>query len=105
MISLVAQLRTAPGVGSAALRDVSAHLRSFDHLLSTPGQYLVTLPAGTALIDESRTVITVDFVITSEDAAARACAALAREVQAAVGGFGVVVSWSRRELASLAPRV
>ena len=105
MISLVAQLRTAPGVGSAALRDVSTHLRSFEHLLCAPGQYLVTLPTGTALVDESRTVLRVDIVVASEDAAARACAALAREVDAAVGSFGIVVSWSRREAEAFAPRI
>ena len=97
MISLVAQLRTAPGVGSAALRDVSTHLRSFEHVLCAPGRYLVTLPAGTVLVDESRTVVVIDLVVASEDAAARACAAVAREVDAAVGGFGVVVTWARRE--------
>jgi len=104
VISLVAQLRTAPGVGSAALRDVSAHLRSFDHVLCAPGQYLVSLPVGTALIAESRTVVTIDLVVTSEDAAARACAAVAREVEAALGGFGVVVSWARREMPAPAQR-
>lgn len=104
MISLVAQLRTSPGVGSAALRDVSAHLRSFDHVLCAPGQYLVTLPAGTALVDESRTMLTVDLTVATEDAAARACAALTREVQVAVGGFGVEISWSRRAAPAFAPR-
>ena len=98
MISLVAQLRTAPGVGSAALRDVSTHLRAFEYVLCAPGRYLVTLPAGTVLVDESRTVVVIDLVVASEDAAARACAAVAREVDAAVGGFGVVLSWDRREL-------
>jgi hypothetical protein len=62
----------------------------------------VSLPAGTALVDESRTVLRVSLVVDSEDAAARACAALCLEVQAAVGGFGVVVSWERRELVPLA---
>ncbi len=104
MISLVAQLRTAPGVGSAALRDVSAHLRSFDHLLCAPGRYLVTLPTGTALIDESRTLLRVNLVVETEDAAARACAALAREVATAVGGFGVVIGWTRHEVSALAPQ-
>ena len=98
MISLLAQLRTAPGVGSAALRDVSARLRAFDHVLCAPGQYLVSLPAGTALVTESRTLLTVDFAVASEDAAARACATLASEVHAAIGGFGVHVAWSRRDL-------
>ena len=104
MISLVAQLRTAPGVSSAALRDVSAHLRTFEHVLCAPGRYLVTLPAGTVLVDESRTVVVIDVVVPTEDAAARACAAIAREVAGALGGFGVLVSWARRELPVAAQR-
>jgi hypothetical protein len=100
VISLVAHLRTAPGVGSAALRDVSAHLRGFDHVFCAPGQYLVTLPAGTALVDESRTGLLVDIVVATEDAAARACATLAHEIAASVGESTVMVSWKRRALAA-----
>ena len=100
MISLVAEVRTAPGVGSAALRDVSARLRSFDSVLCAPGRYRATLPSGTALVEESRTALWVDFVVESEDSAARACAALEREVKSAVGGFGITVTWGRREIAA-----
>jgi hypothetical protein len=104
VISLVAEVRTAQGIGPAALRDVSAHLRSYDSVLCAPGRYLVTLGAGTALVEESRTALWIDFVVDSEDAAARACAALTREVHIAVGGFGIIVTWSRRDVAQFVRR-
>ena len=103
MISLTAVVRPAHDVGSYVLRDVSARLREFDHVLCAPGQILVTVPQlGTALLTESRTLLTVHIMTSTEDAAARACAALLRELRNAVGSVAasrdLSVGWTREEV-------
>ena len=99
MFSLVALVRST--AGSQQLRDLAARLRENEHLAFGPGQLLVTLPAlGTVVMTESRTMIEIDLVVTSEDAAARACAALVREI----GDAPVVLSWLRDETLSARQR-
>ena len=92
MFTLVASIRPAPAVGPHVLRSVSARLRVHPHVICTPGQLLVAVPRlGTVLISELRTLLRVDVVVETEDAAARACATLVREI----GSANVVISWAR----------
>ncbi len=92
MFSLVASVRPAPSLGPTVLRRVVAGLRVHAHVDCAPGQVLVTVPRiGTALVSELRSVLLVELVVDSEDAAARACATLVREI----GSSDIVISWAR----------
>ena len=76
------------------LRSVSARLRVHSHVNCAPGQLMVTVPRlGTVLVSELRTMLRVDITVESEDAAARACATLVREI----GSANVVIGWARDE--------
>ena len=86
MISLVATVRPA-----------TAALRAFDHAELSDGQLLVTVPQlGTVLVSELRNSLRVNIAVETEDAAARACAALVRTL-----GSEVAIAWSREQLLSL----
>ena len=92
MFTLVASIRPAPAVGPYVLRSVSARLRVHSHVPCAPGQLLVTVPRlGTVLVSELRTLLRIDITVETEDAAARACATLTREI----GSANVVISWAR----------
>ena len=92
MFTLVASIRPAPAVGPYVLRRVIAGLRVHSHVDCAPGQLLVTVPrVGTVLVSELRTFLRVDITVDSEDAAARACATLIREI----GTTDVVIGWAR----------
>ena len=94
MFTLVASIRPAPAVGPYVLRSVSARLRVHSHVNCAPGQLMVTVPRlGTVLVSELRTMLRVDITVESEDAAARACATLVREI----GSANVVIGWARDE--------
>jgi len=94
VFTLVASIRPAPAVGPSVLRGVSARLRVHSHVKCTPGRLLVTVPRlGTVLVSELRTLLRVDIIVESEDAAARACATLVREI----GSAEVVIGWARDE--------
>ena len=55
---------------------------------------MVTVPRlGTVLVSELRTMLRVDITVEGEDAAARACATLVREI----GSANVVIGWARDE--------
>lgn len=95
MFSLVAIVRSS--ASSQELRDLAARLRENEHVGFGPGQLLVTLPTvGTVVMTESRTLIEIDLVVENEDAAARACAALVREI----GDAPVALTWLRDETLS-----
>lgn len=99
VFSLVALVRSS--AGSQQLRELAARLRRHEHLTFGPGQLLVTVPSlGTVVLTESRTMIEIDLVVASEDAAARACAALVREI----GDSPVVLTWLRDETLSARQR-
>jgi hypothetical protein len=92
--TLVASIRPAPAAGTYVLRGLSARLRVHPHVNCAPGQLLVTVPRlGTILVSELRTLLRVDITVESEDAAARACATLLREI----GSADVVIGWARDE--------
>ncbi len=95
VFSLVALVRSLSG--SQELRDLAARLRENEHVSFGPGQLLMTIPRlGTVVVTESRTLIEIDLVVESEDAAARACAALVREL----GMAPVTLAWMRDETLS-----
>ena len=92
VFTLVTSIRPAPAVGPYVLRSVIARLRVHSHVHCAPGQLLVTVPRlGTVLVSELRTFVRVDLTVDSEDAAARACATLVREI----GTADVVIGWTR----------
>ena len=92
VFTLVASIRPAPAVGASVLRGVIGRLRVHPHVNCAPGQVLVTVPRlGTVLVSELRTLLRVDNTVESEDAAARACATLVREI----GSASVVIGWAR----------
>lgn len=94
VFTLVASIRPAPAAGPSVLRSVSARLRVHSHVTCAPGQLLVTVPRlGTVLVSELRTLLRVDIAVETEDAAARACATLVREI----GSANVVIGWARDE--------
>jgi len=92
VFTLVASIRPAPAVGPYVLRGVIARMRVHSHVDCAPGQLLVTVPRiGTVLVSELRTMLRIDLTVDSEDAAARACATLIREI----GTTDVVIGWAR----------
>ena len=92
MFTIVASIRPAPAVGPYVLRSVTARLQVHPHVQTAPGQLMVSVPRlGTVLVTELRTMLNVNIVVASEDSAARACAALVREL----GSADVVVGWAR----------
>lgn len=109
MISLTAHIRPAHEAGSYFIRHVSARLREFDHVPCAPGQLIAVIPGlGSALISETRSELVINIATETEDAAARASAALVREVSHAVGSRvtsrHVTITWSRNDFVPVALR-
>lgn len=102
MISLTARVRPAHEASSYLIREVATRLREFDHVRCAPGQLLVSVPQlGSALVSETRSELLVNVVMPNEDAAARASAALVREVTTAVGSRvsarHLSITWTREQ--------
>lgn len=102
MISLTARVRPAHEASSYLIREVATRLREFNNVQCAPGQLLVSVPQlGSALVSETRSELVINVVMPDEDAAARAGAALVREVTAAVGNRAssrhLSISWTREE--------
>ena len=109
MISLTAHIRPAHEAGSYFIRHVSARLREFNHVPCAPGQIIALIPElGSALISETRSELVINIAMDTEDAAARASAALMREVAHAVGSRvssrHVTITWTRNEFVPAALR-
>ena len=109
MISLTAHIRPAHEAGSYLIRHVSARLREFDHVPCAPGQLIAMIPGlGSVLVSETRSELVVNVAMDTEDAAARASAALMREVSQAVGSRvssrHVTITWTRNDFVPVALR-
>ena len=109
VISLTARVRPSHEAGSHLIRSVSARLREHNHVLLASGQIITLIPElGSTLISEKRGELVVNIAMDSEDAAARASAALTREVTHAVGSRvssrHVTITWTRNDFVPVALR-
>jgi hypothetical protein len=105
VISLTARVRPTGDGGAYLIRHVGDRLREFDVVRCAPCQFLVTIPGlGSALVTETRREVALNVLMRNEDAAARAGAAIMRELRNAVGGAAATdlldVAWIREELVS-----